>query len=60
MDLIVNVINVKVKFVGWLGRNVIGLFFFINDDVLINKIYKKGMLCLFYIELDKNLKGDDF
>ncbi|HAT65274.1 MAG TPA: rRNA pseudouridine synthase, partial [Flavobacteriaceae bacterium] len=59
MDLIANATSAKVKPVGRLGRNATGLFLFTNDDVLINKIHKKGMSRLFHIELDKNLKGDD-
>lgn len=59
MDLIANASNAKLKPVGRLGRNATGLFLFTNDDVLINKLHKKGLSRLFHIELDKNLKGDD-
>lgn len=59
MDLIANATSAKVKPIGRLGRNATGLFLFTNDDVLINKLHKKGMSRLFHIELDKNLKGDD-
>ncbi len=60
MDLIAKAPTQKVKPVGRLGRNATGLLLFTNDDVLMNKLHKKGMPRLFHIELDKNFKGEHF
>ncbi|MEZ4874263.1 MAG: S4 domain-containing protein [Flavobacteriaceae bacterium] len=59
MDLIANATTAKVKPLGRLGRNATGLLLFTNDETLVNKLHKKGMMRLFHIELDKNLKAED-
>jgi 23S rRNA pseudouridine2605 synthase len=60
MDLIANATSARVKPIGRLGRNATGLLLFTNDDSLVKKFHAKGMDRLFHIELDKNLKPDDF
>lgn len=62
MDLIANATDAKVKPVGRLGRNSLGLLLFTNDDAVTQKFTNstKGVARLFHIELDKNLKYDDF
>jgi len=59
MDLVANSTTSKIKPFGRLGRNSTGLLLFTNDDVFRQKYTKKGIVRLFHIELDKNLKGED-
>jgi 23S rRNA pseudouridine2605 synthase len=61
MDLVANATSARIKPIGRLGRNSLGLILFTNDDVLVNKFTnsKKGVPRLFQIELDKNLKLED-
>jgi 23S rRNA pseudouridine2605 synthase len=61
MDLVANATTAKIKPVGRLGRNSLGLILFTNDDVMMQKFTnsKKGVPRLFQIELDKNLKYED-
>jgi 23S rRNA pseudouridine2605 synthase len=61
MDLVANATSARIKPIGRLGRNSLGLILFTNDDVLTQKFTnsKKGVPRLFQIELDKNLKLDD-
>jgi 23S rRNA pseudouridine2605 synthase len=62
MDLVANATNARIKPIGRLGRNSMGLLLFTNDDNITKKFTnsKKGVSRLFEIELDKNLKFDDF
>lgn len=62
MDLIANATNARVKPIGRLGRNSLGLLLFTNDDDVVKKFTnsKRGVERLFEIELDKNLKFEDF
>lgn len=62
MDLVANATNARIKPIGRLGRNSTGLLLFTNDDVVVKKFTnsKNGVSRLFEIELDKNLKFDDF
>ncbi|WP_299225789.1 pseudouridine synthase [uncultured Psychroserpens sp.] len=62
MDLVANATNARIKPIGRLGRNSTGLLLFTNDDVVVKKFTnsKHGVSRLFEIELDKNLKLDDF
>ena len=62
MDLVANATNTRIKPIGRLGRNSTGLLLFTNDDVVVKKFTnsKNGVPRLFEIELDKNLKFDDF
>lgn len=62
MDLVANATNARIKPIGRLGRNSTGLLLFTNDDVIVKKFTnsKNGVSRLFEIELDKNLKYDDF
>ena len=61
MDLVANATTARIKPIGRLGRNSLGLILFTNDDVIANKFTnsKKGVPRLFQIELEKNLKLDD-
>ncbi len=61
MDLVANATTSRIKPIGRLGRNSLGLILFTNDDVLTKKFTnsKKGVPRLFQIELDKNLKLED-
>ncbi|MEC3906801.1 pseudouridine synthase [Tamlana sp. 2201CG12-4] len=61
MDLVANATNSKIKPIGRLGRNSKGLLLFTNDDAIAKKFTnsKKGVVRLFHIELDKNLKLED-
>jgi len=61
MDLVANATSAKIKPVGRLGRNSLGLLLFTNDDKVMQKFTnsKTGVARLFQIELDKNLKFDD-
>jgi 23S rRNA pseudouridine2605 synthase len=62
MDLVSNATNANIKPIGRLGRNSTGLLLFTNDETIIKKFTKSniGVARLFHIELDKNLKFDDF
>ena len=62
MDLVANATNARIKPIGRLGRNSLGLLLFTNDDNVVNKFTnsKNGVGRLFEIELDKNLKFEDF
>ncbi|MEO6348810.1 MAG: pseudouridine synthase [Aquaticitalea sp.] len=61
MDLVANATSARIKPIGRLGRNSLGLILFTNDDALENKFKnsKKGVPRLFQIELNKNLKLED-
>lgn len=61
MDLVANATTARIKPIGRLGRNSLGLILFTNDEVLAKKFTnsKKGVPRLFQIELDKNLKLED-
>ena len=61
MDLVANATNAKIKPIGRLGRNSMGLLLFTNDDEIVQKFTnsKNGVSRLFHIELDKNLKVED-
>lgn len=61
MDLVANATNAKIKPIGRLGRNSMGLLLFTNDDEIVQKFTnsKNGVTRLFHIELDKNLKVED-
>lgn len=62
MDLVANATNAKIKPIGRLGRNATGLLLFTNDDKVVKKFTnsKTGVARLFHIELDRNLKKEDF
>ena len=62
MDLVANATNARIKPIGRLGRNSTGLLLFTNDDVVVKKFTnsKHGVSRLFEIELDKNLKFEDY
>ncbi|MFL1010797.1 pseudouridine synthase [Flavisericum labens] len=62
MDLVANATNANIKPIGRLGRNSKGLLLFTNDDSVVEKFTnsKNGVARLFHIELDKNLKYEDF
>ena len=62
MDLVANATSARIKPIGRLGRNSMGLLLFTNDDIIVNKFTnsKNGVPRLFQIELDKNLKFEDF
>lgn len=62
MDLISNATNSNIKPIGRLGRNSTGLLLFTNDETVVKKFTKSniGVARLFHIELDKNLKFEDF
>ncbi|HLT32295.1 MAG TPA: pseudouridine synthase [Aquaticitalea sp.] len=61
MDLVANATTARIKPIGRLGRNSLGLILFTNDDALVKKFTnsKRGVPRLFQIELDKNLKLED-
>ena len=61
MDLVENATSSRIKPIGRLGRNSLGLILFTNDDALVKKFTnsKNGVPRLFQIELDKNLKLED-
>jgi 23S rRNA pseudouridine2605 synthase len=61
MDLVANASNAKIKPIGRLGRNSMGLLLFTNDDSIVKKFTnsKNGVPRLFQVELDKNLKFED-
>ncbi|MFB9051537.1 pseudouridine synthase [Formosa undariae] len=62
MDLVANATSSKIKPIGRLGRNSLGLILFTNDEDIASKFTnsKNGVPRLFHIELDKNLKHEDF
>ena len=62
MDLVANATNGNIKPIGRLGRNSLGLLLFTNDDQIVQKFTnsKSGVARLFQVELDKNLKFEDF
>nr|WP_321243019.1 pseudouridine synthase [uncultured Psychroserpens sp.] len=62
MDLVANATNARIKPIGRLGRGSTGLLLFTNDDVVVKKFTnsKTGVSRLFEIELDKELKYEDF
>ena len=62
MDLVANATNANIKPIGRLGRNSLGLLLFTNDEVISQKFThsKNGVGRLFQVELDKNLKFEDF
>jgi len=62
MDLVANATSARIKPIGRLGRNSTGLLLFTNDEDIVKKFTnsKKGVPRLFQIELDKNLKFEDF
>ena len=61
MDLVANATTSRIKPIGRLGRNSLGLILFTNDDALTKKFTnsKNGVPRLFQVELDKNLKLED-
>lgn len=61
MDLVANATNSKIRPIGRLGRNSMGLLLFTNDEAIHSKFTNsnKGVARLFQIELDKNLKFED-
>ena len=61
MDLVANATTSRIKHIGRLGRNSLGLILFTNDDALVKKFTssKNGVPRLFQVELDKNLKFED-
>lgn len=62
MDLVANATSAKIKPIGRLGRNSLGLLLFTNDDKVMQRFTnsKTGVARLFHLELDKNLKFEDF
>lgn len=61
MDLVANATTSRIKPIGRLGRNSLGLILFTNDETLVKKFTssKNGIPRLFQVELDKNLKFED-
>lgn len=61
MDLVANATTSRIKPIGRLGRNSVGLILFTNDDTVVEKFTnsKKGVPRLFHIQLDRNLKLED-
>ncbi len=61
MDLVANATTSRIKPIGRLGRNSLGLLLFTNDEAIVEKFTnsKNGIARLFHIELDKNLKLED-
>ncbi len=61
MDLVANATNARIKPIGRLGRNSTGLLLFTNDEKVVNRFTnsKQGVVRLFEIELDRNLKFED-
>ena len=62
MDLVANATSANIKPIGRLGRNSTGLLLFTNDEKVVEKFTnsKQGVPRLFHVELDKNLKFEDF
>ena len=61
MDLVSNATSSRIRPIGRLGRNSMGLLLFKNDDLVHAKFTnsKHGVTRLFQVELDKNLKYED-
>jgi 23S rRNA pseudouridine2605 synthase len=61
MDLVSNATASRIKPIGRLGRNSMGLLLFTNDEDIHKKFTnsKHGVSRLFQVELDKNLKFED-
>ena len=61
MDLVANATNSRIRPIGRLGRNSLGLLLFTNDDTIHAKFTnsKNGVARLFHVELDRNLKFED-
>lgn len=61
MDLVANATPSRIKPIGRLGRNSMGLILFTNDDTIANKFTNsnRGVPRLFHIQLDRNLKLED-
>src|SRR5690606_39059592 len=61
MDLVANATTSRIKPIGRLGRNSMGLILFTNDDTVVEKFTnsKIGVPRLFHIQLDRNLKLED-
>jgi len=61
MDLVANATSSRIKPIGRLGRNSMGLLLFTNDEDIHKKFTnsKHGVARLFQVELDKNLKSED-
>ena len=62
MDLVANASKARLKPVGRLERNTTGLLLFTNDVDLEKKLthHKTGVRKIFHVELDRNLKFEDF
>ncbi|WP_298545422.1 pseudouridine synthase [uncultured Aquimarina sp.] len=62
MDLVANASRARLKPVGRLERNTTGLLLFTNDVDLEKKLthHKTGVRKIFHVELDRNLKFEDF
>lgn len=62
MDLVANATTARIKPIGRLGRSSLGLLLFTNDDAVVKKFTQSntGVARLFEIELDKNLKYEDY
>jgi 23S rRNA pseudouridine2605 synthase len=62
MNLVANATKSRIKPIGRLGRNSTGLLLFTNDETVVSRFTNsnKGVERLFQVELDKNLKHDDF
>ena len=58
MDLVANATSSKIRPIGRLGRNSLGLILFTNDELMHAKFTnsKHGVARLFHVELDKPLK----
>ncbi len=61
MDLVANATASRIRPIGRLGRNSMGLLLFTNDEKIHTKFTnsKTGVARLFHVELDKNLKFED-
>ena len=61
MDLVANSGASRLKPIGRLGRNSMGLLLLTNDDAFMQKFTnsKTGVKRLFHVELDRNLKAED-
>ena len=61
MDLVANASSAKIRPIGRLGRNSLGLLLFTNDEIVHKKFTnsKNGVPRLFHVELDKNIKLED-
>ena len=62
MDLVANASKARLKPIGRLERNTTGLLLFTNDVDLEKKLthHKTGVRKIFHVELDRNLKFEDF